>query len=139
MKIIDYLFYRIFAMGHFSFKKNIEDSKFSAVLLTATVLTFLIGFLIEVSGLFYANSLSNYYVFRDNGMLYTELFVGAIISVVLYIRYFKTDAFNKLTIKFGRIKCLERILLVLFIVAILFFNFVLFRYLNNGIEHIWYN
>lgn len=139
MKIIDYLFYRIFAMGHYILKKNEEDSKFSAVLFSAVFLSFFIGVLIGVSGLIYPNKLCHFYIFRDNGMLYFQLASSVVLIITLYIRYFKTDVFNKISKKYKRAMLIERIALILFFCSILLGTFLLYRYQKFGSGQLWHN
>ena len=139
MKLIDYLFYRIFAMGHFLLKKNVEDSKFSAVLFISVFTSFFIGVLIEVSGLVYPNKLSHFYIFKDKGMLYSHFLIGILLAVILYRRYFKTDTFKIISKKYKRAILIEKIALILLFCSILLCMFLLYRYQKFGLDQLWHN
>ena len=123
-------------------KKDFDDSKFSAALSTALVITFFLHSILVVINLVFENKFSRILLTNSTESTVYLLVITISIALILILRYMTASKFtneNYMLINFNK----SNLFYIFFSIGLILISFLLFflsyRYCKFGIDHIWHN
>ena len=142
MKIIDSMFWIYVRFSNIVLKKDFDDSKFSAALSTALVITFFLHSILVVINLVFENKFSRILLTNSTESTVYLLVITISIALILILRYMTASKFtneNYMLINFNK----SNLFYIFFSIGLILISFLLFflsyRYCKFGIDHIWHN
>jgi hypothetical protein len=123
MKIIDVFFYLIYNFQTKRLGRNIEDAKYSSVLLLSAFISFFIIDIIILLGVVEDNKLSQFF---HKGETFSFIVIGISMAILLCIRYYKCIDIHNIEYQIRLITASRLKVMKIIVVFIVFFTPILF-------------